>query len=217
MKNEYQLDLFDFIIHKLSPFVSPDLMCFSPTGMRLRPFNYCSSSTSTSSISIFHLISQHWIFYSTISWFWRRKHLFTPLFLFRRGETFFFVPKQHHTGLDDAQDAGFGLSHLKCAASGIDVLLFYFDSRNPPQNSYTAKTQQISIFALDLRMYRCCYAYASASASATIQHSKPLVRTFSSYQFRVSSHQTLHFLYVCFFLHLSLTSCVCVCVCSHRM
>lgn len=35
MKNENQLDLFDFIIHKLSPFVSPDLVCFSPTGMRL--------------------------------------------------------------------------------------------------------------------------------------------------------------------------------------
>lgn len=37
MKNEYQLDLFDFIIHKLSPFVSPDLVYFSPIGMRLRP------------------------------------------------------------------------------------------------------------------------------------------------------------------------------------
>lgn len=69
------------------------------------------------------------------------------------------------------------LSHLKCAATGIDVLLFYFDSRNPPRNFYPAKTQQILIFALDLCMYQCCYAYASASASAraTIQHSKALV------------------------------------------
>lgn len=38
---------------------------------------------------------------------------------------FVFVPEQQHAGLDDAQDAGLGLSHLKCAASGIDVLFFF--------------------------------------------------------------------------------------------
>lgn len=90
-----------------------------------------------------------------------------------------------------------GVSHLKCAASGIDVLLFYFDSRTIfPRNVHTAKTQQ----TLDLCIC-CTYQCGWACVSATIQHIQShlmftvwcSVLTFSSYQFRVSSHKILHF------------------------
>lgn len=128
--------------------------------------------------------------------------------------------QHHHTGLDDAQDAGFGLSHLKCAASGIDVLLFYFDSRNPPRNSCWNATNTHFCTRFTYVPMLLCLCECECECQCQCHYSTFKATCVCLLFLRTNSefHHTKHSIFCTFASSSTFLSLpVSVCVCTHRM